>query len=168
MKQVLLITIFLSLYTSPVFAGELSEGWKRSVPAAIERCDQYDRQFLSAGWDTFQSPTFLKAIAIVESLCKPDAVSSANAQGLMQLKKVAQKDTGIEGDLKDPHVSIRVGAAYFAMLKDRYDYGFMEELAVAYNQGPTGGRKIVEQDRVFDHAYVKKLSYVLKHIDLVM
>jgi soluble lytic murein transglycosylase-like protein len=75
---------------------------------------------------------FLVAVILVESGFDPDAVSSAGAQGLMQLMPVTAQRFDVDNPF-DPHQNVSGGARYLRSLLDRYrDY----ELALAaYNAG---------------------------------
>jgi len=83
------------------------------------------------------------AVMRQESLYRSDAESAAGAVGLMQLTAGTARDvtaalgldTGVAGDLLDPAINIRLGAARLAALIERYDDHLVPALA-AYNAGP--------------------------------
>jgi soluble lytic murein transglycosylase len=85
-------------------------------------------------------PHLYRAVMRRESAFRPDARSGAGAIGLVQLiPPTAERLAvvhGIEGDadLRDPAVSIPLGAAYLSLLEER----FRDEAVVlaAYNGGP--------------------------------
>ncbi|MDX1562523.1 MAG: lytic transglycosylase domain-containing protein, partial [Gammaproteobacteria bacterium] len=89
-------------------------------------------------------PAMLYAIMRQESLFRTDVQSSAGARGLMQLQPgTAEAVLRRLGepvprtlDLLDPATNIRLGAAEFARLLERYDDHAVPALA-AYNAGPT-------------------------------
>jgi soluble lytic murein transglycosylase len=81
------------------------------------------------------------AIIRQESRFKPDALSPAGAQGLMQLmpKTAAQtaKNTNVRlGSLSDPKVNVPLGCAHLAELLSRYNGSLILSIA-AYNAGVT-------------------------------
>jgi hypothetical protein len=69
-------------------------------------------------------PRLLHAILIVESAYRPDAVSSAGAQGLAQLMPGTARDLGV-ADPFDPAQNVAGGGAYVAQIA-----------LAAYNAGP--------------------------------
>ena len=86
-------------------------------------------------------PAYVAAVILAESSYNPNAVSSVNAQGLMQIMPstgewLAGKfdETYVEGSLFDPETSIRYGCWYLDFLMDRYG-GDMRCASAAYHQG---------------------------------
>ncbi len=86
-------------------------------------------------------PAYPAAVIMAESSYRPEAVSSANAQGLMQLLPdtaswIAGKfgETYVEGMLFDPETNIRYGCWYLGFLMKRY-HGDMTCASSAYHQG---------------------------------
>ena len=86
-------------------------------------------------------PAHVASVILAESSYNPQAVSSVNAQGLMQI----MPDTGqwlagkfkedyIEGSLFDPETNIRYGCWYLGFLMDRY-HGDIACTSVAYHSG---------------------------------
>ncbi|HEY9095217.1 MAG TPA: lytic transglycosylase domain-containing protein, partial [Hydrogenophaga sp.] len=75
------------------------------------------------------------AISVVraESNFDPQAVSSANAQGLMQLLPETALRFGVN-DISDPNQNIEGGLAYLRWLLVRYDHDVLKATA-AYNAG---------------------------------
>ncbi|QQR81976.1 MAG: lytic transglycosylase domain-containing protein [Deltaproteobacteria bacterium] len=74
------------------------------------------------------------SIVQAESAYNPAAVSSAGAQGLMQLMPGTAKDMGVTNPL-DPAQNIEGGVKYFRKMLDRFDNNIPQALA-AYNAGP--------------------------------
>jgi len=70
------------------------------------------------------SPALVAAICHVESKFRPDAQSSAGAQGMMQIMpstwKYRTDKMGISGDPFDPKANIQVGTDYIAALISRF------------------------------------------------
>ena len=86
-------------------------------------------------------PAYPAAVIMAESSYRPDVVSSANAQGLMQLlpetgEWVAGKlgEFYEEGCLFDPETNIRYGCWFLGWLMQRYN-GDMACASSAYHQG---------------------------------
>lgn len=86
-------------------------------------------------------PAYVASVILAESSYRADAVSSVNAQGLMQILP----DTGawlsdkfdeeyVEGCLFDPETNIRYGCWYLGWLMDRYGDD-MSCASSAYHQG---------------------------------
>ncbi len=81
-------------------------------------------------------PYFLLAIARRESAFNPNAVSSANAQGLLQvLPGTGRRLRKKRPNLFDPETNVAVGAKYIAELLKRTD-GQVHLALAAYNAGP--------------------------------
>ena len=86
-------------------------------------------------------PAYTAAVILAESAYDPEAVSSANAQGLMQLlpptaEWIAERlgDVYREGSLFDPETNIHYGCWYLGFLMKRYN-GDMRCASSAYHQG---------------------------------
>ena len=79
------------------------------------------------------SPALVLAVISVESAGDPKAVSSAGAQGLMQLMPATADRFGVDDSLK-PGQNIRGGVAYLDWLMERFDADPIIVLA-GYNAG---------------------------------
>ena len=86
-------------------------------------------------------PAYVAAVILAESSYDPQAVSSVNAQGLMQIMPetgawIAGKfdETYVEGCLFDPETNIRYGCWYLGYLLRRYD-GDKTCSTAAYHSG---------------------------------
>lgn len=86
-------------------------------------------------------PAYVAGVILAESDYDPQAVSSANAQGLMQLlpstaEWIASKlgETYAEGCLFDPETNLRYGCWYLGFLMRRYD-GDKRCASSAYHAG---------------------------------
>jgi len=77
--------------------------------------------------------SLVQAVIEVESGYRPDAVSSAGAEGLMQIMPETQKDLGLH-DSFDPDANVRAGVKYLKMMLDRF--GSLDLALAAYNAGP--------------------------------
>ena len=86
-------------------------------------------------------PAYVASVILAESSYDPEAVSSVNAQGLMQLlpstaEWIAGKlgETYVEGSLFNPETNIRYGCWYLGFLMQRY-HGDMRLSSSAYHAG---------------------------------
>ncbi len=93
----------------------------------------HGRDLLLETVGTRVSPALALAVIAVESAGKPDALSSAGAQGLMQLMPVTAERFGVE-DALDPSQNIRGGVRFLDHLMERYDGDPILVLA-GYNAG---------------------------------
>ena len=125
--QVFLITSFLLL---------------TNTSSAIEDGFPYKTCFESSGEKYSLTPSFLAAVASVESSFNPLAESSSGALGLMQIKwPQTAKELNVEERslLFDPCQNIDAGADYLSRLKRQFGSKLMA--LAAYYQGPTKIRK---------------------------
>ena len=86
-------------------------------------------------------PAYVASVILAESSYDPQAVSSVNAQGLMQLlpstaEWIAGKmgEQYVEGSLFTPEINIRYGCWYLGFLMERY-HGDMRLSSSAYHAG---------------------------------
>lgn len=86
-------------------------------------------------------PAYVASVVLAESSYRADAVSSVNAQGLMQILPTTGEwlagkfdETYVEGCLFDPETNLRYGCWYLGWLLKRYD-GDMRCASSAYHQG---------------------------------
>jgi peptidoglycan lytic transglycosylase len=105
-----------------------------------ERMLQFIPQAEAASRATGVDLALLLAVGSSESAGLPGAVSHRGAVGLMQLMgpTATELNGGVPADLRDPAVSLRLGAAYLAAQLGRFaDQPCPEQLALAaYNAGP--------------------------------
>lgn len=119
---------FSSITTTEAFVS-VSEQY-RPLPATIayndaiaEAADRYDID-----------PHLIRAIIRAESAFNPFAVSSAGAQGLMQLMPDVAEELDVL-DPFDPRQNILGGARYLRWLLDRHN-GNLNLAVASYNAGP--------------------------------
>ena len=102
--------------------------------SASNLTDQYDRVISEASKRHGVSFSLLKALIKAESNFNPHAVSSAGAQGLMQLMPENIKSLNIKNPF-DPRENIMGGAQYLKQLIKRFG-GKLSLALAAYNAGP--------------------------------
>ena len=98
-----------------------------------EVASKYGTEILKATIGTNVSPAFVLAVIGIESAGRPDALSSAGAQGLMQLIPATAERFGVT-DATDPVQNIKGGVAYLNWLMEQFDRDPLMVLA-AYNAG---------------------------------
>ena len=111
--------------------------------------------------------TLLLAVARGESDFEPQARSSANAYGLMQiLWPDTARHLGLEhlSDVLDPCTNVDAGARYLKELQQRYD-GNLHRMLAAYNYGPA--RIPMKEGHLPDGA-VWYSAYIQRHLDYVL
>lgn len=103
----------------------------------LEYADEIRAQSAENGID----PALAAAVILAESSYQPEAVSEANAQGLMQLlpptaEWIAEKfgETYAEGCLFDPSTNIKYGCWYLGYLVKRFN-GDLTNAVAAYHAG---------------------------------
>jgi soluble lytic murein transglycosylase-like protein len=103
---------------------------------ASNRCpipSKFRPAFTSAANDTGFQLSMLVAVAQVESRFVPDAVSTQDARGLLQV--LPATGASLKLDVNHPTTNVLAGARYLRLLLDRYN---RTDLALAaYNAGPT-------------------------------
>jgi soluble lytic murein transglycosylase-like protein len=103
---------------------------------ASNRCPiptKFRPAFTSAANDTGFQLSMLVAVAQVESRFVPNAVSTKDARGLLQV--LPATGASLKLDVNDPATNVLAGARYLRLLLDRYN---RTDLALAaYNAGPT-------------------------------
>ncbi|HEX9857674.1 MAG TPA: lytic transglycosylase domain-containing protein, partial [Paracoccaceae bacterium] len=98
-----------------------------------EIAQSYGKDILTATLGTEVSPALVLAVIGIESAGRADAVSSAGAQGLMQLIPATATRFGVS-DSSNASQNIRGGVAYLDWLMKEFDRDPLMVLA-AYNAG---------------------------------
>lgn len=119
----------LDLIDSPAAFGQPTPSLAHLQPIAAA----YERAILAASIGTKVSPALALAVIWVESGGDPAAVSSAGAQGLMQLIPATAERFGVE-DAGDPAQNIAGGIAYLDWLLAHFGGDIVLALA-GYNAG---------------------------------
>jgi peptidoglycan DL-endopeptidase CwlO len=108
----------------------------RADRSASNRCPipkKFRPAFERAANDTGFQLSMLVAVAQVESRFVPNAVSSKDARGLLQV--LPSTGASLKLDVNVPAANVLAGARYLRLLLDRYN---RTDLALAaYNAGPT-------------------------------
>jgi soluble lytic murein transglycosylase len=152
-------------------------GWYAQSIATLAQTGEFDdvmlrypRPFLEAVKDASeltQVPTdWILAVMRQESLFRKDAVSRADARGIMQMipstaSAVARRwhlsPPGREG-LFDPSVAVPLGAAYFHELLDRY-HGQLVLALAAYNAGPGAAARWLPDSTMDTDIWIENIPY---------
>ncbi len=154
-------------YDAIVAATHMEKNGQMS--AAVAERVRYPRAY----WDLFQpastrlalDPYLVLALARQESLFNPNATSSSNARGLMQLipstaKKMASEH-GIDPEavrLYDPSVNVELGTAYLKNLMEMFNGDAFRAVA-AYNAGENAVSKWVAEFSGPDDEWVENIEY---------
>lgn len=126
-----------------------------------QRIDRYEETINSLAEKYSVSRPVIKAVIATESCYNPKAISTAGAQGLMQLMPDTARMLKVS-DPFDPQENIKGGVRYLRMMLDEFDQDLSLALA-AYNAGPAAVKKYgrIPPYRETQH-YVKK---VLRMVD---
>jgi soluble lytic murein transglycosylase len=166
-------------------------GWYSQAITTLAQADEWDdvplrypRPYAAAVADanklTRVPSDWILAVIRQESLFRKDAVSRADARGLMQLQPptaaaVAKRwhlPVPNRDSLFDPAVAVPLGAAYLRELLDRYGNQLDLGLA-AYNAGPVSVARWLPADSVDADVWIENIPYnetrsyvqhVLEHI----
>jgi soluble lytic murein transglycosylase-like protein len=95
--------------------------------------DLYRHEVMQAAAQHGVDPHLIRAIMHAESWFEVDALSSAGAQGLMQLMPATQTRFNVD-DAYNPTQNINAGSAYLAWLIKEFDQD-LERVIAAYNSG---------------------------------
>jgi len=120
----------------------------------------------TAAKETLVSEDWLYAVMRQESLFRKDAVSRADARGLMQMQPatavaVARRwhlPPPARDELFEPTVSLRLGARYVRELLDKYRGQLAPSLA-AYNAGPMSVSRWLPSDPIDADVWIENIPY---------
>jgi soluble lytic murein transglycosylase len=126
----------------------------------------FDTQVEQAARLAQLAPELIYGVLRQESLYRVDAVSSANARGLMQLQldtaRRAARDWKRQRpdllDLFDPATSILLGAARLRTLLDQFD-GQIPAALAAYNAGPNAVTRWLPSKSVDSDIWIENIPY---------
>ena len=152
-------------------------GWYSQTIATLAQADEWDDVALryprpyesviaQASKSTEVPPDWILAIIRQESLFRKDAVSRADARGLMQMQPatalaVARRwhlPTPSRDALFDPAVAVPLGAAYVRELLDRYGNQLDLSLA-AYNAGPVSVARWLPSQPIEADVWIENIPY---------
>jgi soluble lytic murein transglycosylase-like protein len=148
-RRVALVVVAALGLIAAGLAGYLRPDRARAVlraiadPIVLRRVETFSREIEAAAAESNLDPCLIAGIVYAESSGRPDAVSSADAVGLMQLVPAAASDSalrlGIEVPsrqelLDDPALNLRLGASHFAWTL-LHEEDEVERALVAYNAG---------------------------------
>lgn len=143
-----------------LLATGLRYAWREGAPAAkaaivhlngVDRVESRAPWILEAALESGVDPHLIAAMMFCESSGRVDAVSSAEALGLLQLQVPTAGDMarrlGVEPPdretlLSDGRLNVRLGAAYVAWLRDYLEGSTTpgtegeEKVLIGYNAGP--------------------------------
>lgn len=150
--------------------------WTRRAMARLSpsQADAVARAIVAEGKRHALDPVFLAAVIRSESSFDPAARGTSGEIGLMQIlpdtaKWIAAKNRiPWRGDktLLDPVMNIRIGAAYFSLLRDQFDKHSRLYLS-AYNMGPRNVERSLAK-RVVPKQYAQRVmrNYVAFYSEL--
>ena len=102
--------------------------------SSLERVGKYENIIKEMSKQFNIDPNLIKSVILAESAGKANAVSKANAKGLMQLMDGTAKEMGVNNSF-DPGKNIYGGTKYLSRLLRQYS-GDVELSLAAYNAGP--------------------------------
>jgi soluble lytic murein transglycosylase len=126
----------------------------------------FDAEVLKAAQSAGMTPQLVYSVIRQESLYRADAVSSAGAMGLMQLRLDTARRTArslklpkpTAEDLFEPAVNTTLGAAYLRKLLDRFDDQLPVALA-AYNAGPNAAERWLPAQSIDADVWIENIPY---------
>jgi soluble lytic murein transglycosylase len=143
-------------FENPMFLGEaMQQDIYKNLPKKYKNSALELAAILAEESEKYQiDPIFLMAVIKTESSFNPLAKGSAGEIGLMQLKPdtaewIAKKyDLPWKGPktLEDPANNIRIGAAFFDWLRNKFD-GEAVKYTSAYNMGAVKVMRMTASDR---------------------
>ncbi len=126
---------------------------------------QYDALIKRAAAANGLDPNLVRAVIKAESSFRKDAVSSAGAQGLMQLMPATARGLGVK-DSFDPAENINGGTKYLSDLISRF--GDTRLALAAYNTGPGRVKRLNITDANNAFEYSKLSERVRSYVSRVL
>ncbi len=147
-------------------AADTGSGFRETFQSALKTTESLESIFQEASQRYGVALNLLKAIGKAESNFNPTAVSSAGAQGVMQLMPATARSLGV-ADSFDARSNIMGGAKYFAGLLERYNGDTVLALS-AYNAGSGNVEKYggVPPFKETQNYIQKVLAYAGEDMDL--
>jgi Rod binding domain-containing protein len=115
------------------------EGKVETNNPAMKRVEKYNDLIQAASEKYNVDKQLIKSIILTESAGKADAISKANAKGLMQLMDTTATDMGVHNSF-NPKENIFGGTKYIAKMLNSFD-GDTDLALAAYNAGPGNVKK---------------------------
>ncbi|GAB2801434.1 lytic transglycosylase domain-containing protein [Halomonas shantousis] len=123
---------FVDAFEAQVWLLDMQHRLTAAIPDPTQRLALLGQVHQQA-WEARLSPQLVLAIIQVESAFRPNAVSSAGAQGLMQIMPFWKREIGRpEDDLFDPATNLRYGCTILAFYLD-LEHGDMTRALARYN-----------------------------------
>lgn len=123
---------------------------------------QFDELVVEAARYYTLPAALVKAVIAAESAFEPAAVSSAGAQGLMQLIPSTAREVFVR-DPFDPRDNIFGGTRYLRILANRFA-GDLRLTIAAYNAGPEAVERARGVPRIAEtQAYVRRVLVLYRH-----
>lgn len=158
------------LKTLPIKTSPKIEYKKPEFPAvkpteqALDRLSKYEEIIQEASATHGVDKNLIKAVILAESAGKEDALSSANAKGLMQLIDATANYLGVR-NVWNPKENIFGGTKYLAELLRKYD-GDLKLALAGYNAGPGNVDKYNDIPPFTEtQTYVKRVMGYLNHLE---
>ena len=143
--------------------------WRDGLGAMrrVHRVDvtEFDPHILDAARYYSLPAALVKAVVAAESAFEPAAVSTAGAQGLMQLMPRTAREMQV-GDPFDPRANVFGGARYLRLMANRFG-GDIRLAAAAYNAGPEAVERAggvvpdIAETRTYVQRVLKLYTYYL-------
>jgi soluble lytic murein transglycosylase-like protein len=156
--------------TLPVKSAPKIEYKKPEAPAvkpteqALNRLSKYEHIIQEASETHGVDKNIIKAVILAESAGKEDAISTANAKGLMQLIDATADYLGVR-NVWNPKENIFGGTKYLAELLRKYD-GDLKLALAGYNAGPGNVDKYNDIPPFTEtQTYVKRVMGYLNHLE---
>lgn len=131
---------------------------------ALDRISRYESIIEEAAQTHGVDKNLIKAVILAESAGKENALSSANAKGLMQLIDATADYLGVK-NVWNPKENIFGGTKYLAELLRKYD-GDLKLALAGYNAGPGNVDKYNDIPPFTEtQTYVKRVMGYLNHLE---